>query len=41
MVDQPNEDRPNNDAALYLLGMASLVASFVLALMWAFSQWWV
>jgi hypothetical protein len=34
MVDQPNDDQPNNAGAHYLWGSASIVASIVLALVW-------
>jgi len=40
MVDLPNDDQPNNEAALYLLGSASIIASIVLAVVWILTQWW-
>jgi hypothetical protein len=40
MVDLPNDDQPNNEAALYLLGSASIIASIVLAIAWVLTQWW-
>jgi hypothetical protein len=39
-VDLPNDDQPNNEAALYLLGSASISASIILGLVWVFTQWW-
>jgi len=41
MVDLPNDDRPNNEAAFYVLGSASIVVSIVLGLVWVLTQWWV
>jgi len=40
MVDLPNDHQPNKADAFYLLGSASIIASMVLAIAWAFSQWW-
>jgi len=41
IVDLPNDDQPNKEAAFYLVGSALIIASIVLGLVWVFSQWWM